>query len=85
MFTLEKEQSQIKISKQNMIRISNYIRPFKYENVLLLLSRFSRVRLCVTPWTVAHQASLSPGFSRLYQSVSQSVQLISRVRLFATP
>ena len=24
--------------------------------ILLLLSRFSRVRLCATPWTVAHQA-----------------------------
>ena len=32
--------------------------------MLLLLSLFSHVRLCVTPWTVAHQAPLSPGFSR---------------------
>ena len=31
---------------------------------LLLLSRFSRVRLCATSWTAAHQASLSLGFSR---------------------
>ena len=31
---------------------------------LLLLSRFSRVRLCVTPWTAAHQAPLSLGLSR---------------------
>ena len=30
----------------------------------LLLSHFSRVRLCVTPWTAAHQAPLSLGFSR---------------------
>ena len=29
-----------------------------------MLSRFSRVRLCVTPSTAAHQASLSLGFSR---------------------
>ena len=29
-----------------------------------MLSRFSRVRLFVTPWTVAHQAPLSMGFSR---------------------
>ena len=29
-----------------------------------LLSRFSCVRLCVTPWTAAHQAPLSMGFSR---------------------
>ena len=32
--------------------------------LLLLLSRFSRVRLCATPETAAHQAHLSPGFSR---------------------
>ena len=30
---------------------------------LLLLSRFSRVRLCATPWTAAHQAPLPLGFS----------------------
>ena len=32
--------------------------------LLLLLSRFSRVRLCATPSTAAHQAPLSLGFSR---------------------
>ena len=32
--------------------------------MLLLLSRFSRVRLCVTPWTAACQAPLSIGFPR---------------------
>ena len=32
--------------------------------LLLLLSCFSRVRLCVTPYTAAHQAPLSLGFSR---------------------
>ena len=32
--------------------------------LLLLLSRFSHVRLCATPWTAAYQASLSMGFSR---------------------
>ena len=32
--------------------------------LLLLLSRFSRVRLCVTPQTAAHQAPPSTGFSR---------------------
>ena len=32
--------------------------------LLLLLSRFSRVQLCATPETAAHQASLSLGFSR---------------------
>ena len=32
--------------------------------VLFLLSRFSHVRLCVTPETAAHQAPPSLGFSR---------------------
>ena len=32
--------------------------------LLLLLSHFSRVWLCATPWTAAHQAPLSLGFSR---------------------
>ena len=32
--------------------------------LLLLLSHFSRVRLCATPEMVAYQASLSLGFSR---------------------
>ena len=32
--------------------------------MLLLLSRFSHVRLCVTPWIAAHQAPLSMEFSR---------------------
>ena len=33
-------------------------------NPMLMLSRFSRVRLCVTPQTAAHQAPLSMRFSR---------------------
>ena len=41
---------------------------FKYTEVnkmlLLLLSRFSPVRLCVTPQMAAHQAPPSLGFSR---------------------
>ena len=32
--------------------------------LLLLLSRFSCVQLCATPWTPAYQAPLSTGFSR---------------------
>ena len=32
--------------------------------LLLLLSCFSRVRLCVTPYIAAHQAPPSLGFSR---------------------
>ena len=35
-----------------------------YQYLLLLLSHFSRVRLCVTPKTAAHQAPPSLGFSR---------------------
>ena len=34
------------------------------ETMLLLLSRFSRVQLCVTPQMAAHQAPPSLGFSR---------------------
>ena len=34
------------------------------EYLLLLLSQFSRVQLCVTPQTAAYQAPLSVGFSR---------------------
>ena len=34
----------------------------RHRNTMLLLSRFSRVQLCATPETAAHQASL--GFSR---------------------
>ena len=35
-----------------------------YDLLLLLLSHFSRVRLCVTPSTAAHKAPPSLGFSR---------------------
>ena len=38
--------------------------PTYFLLLLLLLSRFSRVRLCATPQTVVYQAPLSPGFSR---------------------
>ena len=35
-----------------------------YWFLLLLLSRFSHVQFCATPWTVAYQAPLPMGFSR---------------------
>ena len=35
-----------------------------HSPLLLLLSHFSRVQLCETPWTAAHQAPPSLGFSR---------------------
>ena len=38
--------------------------------LLLILSRFSCVRLFVTPWTVAHQAPLSMEFSRILEWVA---------------
>ena len=41
--------------------------PGKPRDGLLLLSHFSRVRLCVTPQMAAHQAPLSLGFSRQEQ------------------
>ena len=41
------------------------ISPQTFRMLLLLLrSHFSRVRLCVTPQTAAHQAPQSLGFSR---------------------
>ena len=35
-----------------------------FLNLLLLLRHFSRVQLCATLWTAAHQAPPSLGFSR---------------------
>ena len=35
-----------------------------YCSLDIVLSRFSHVQLFVTPWTIAHQAPLSMGFSR---------------------
>ena len=64
---------------------------------MLLLSRFSHVRLCVTPETAAHQASLSLGFSRqehwsglpfpspMHESEKVKVKSFSLVWLLATP
>ena len=46
--------------------------------LLLLLSRFSRVRLCATPQTAAHQAPPSLGFSR--QEHWSGVPCSSKVR-----
>ena len=62
--------------------------------LLLLLSRFSHVRLCATPETAAHQAPPSLGFSRQehWSGVpfpspvhEREKQKWSRVWLFATP
>ena len=67
-----------------------------YRWMLLLLSRFSRVRLCATPETAAHQAPLSLGFFRQeheWVAISFSnawnlkvkVKSLSHVRLLVTP
>ena len=48
--------------------------------LLLLLSHFSRVRLCATPWTVAYQAPLSMGFAR--QEYWSGLPLPSRTPVF---
>ena len=62
--------------------------------LLLLPSHFSRVRLCATPETAAHQAPLSLGFSRqntgvgchfLLQCVKVKVKSLSHVQPSATP
>ena len=65
--------------------------------LLLLLSRYSRIRLCATPQTAAHQAPQSLGFSRqehwsglpfpspMHESEKVKVKLLSCVRLLATP
>ena len=54
------------LSKYNHTEESNNstVLTSKGLNLWLLLSRFSRVRLCATPWTAAYQASPSVGFSR---------------------
>ena len=67
--------------------------------LLLLLSWFSHVQLCATPWTAAHQAPPSMGFSRqehwsglsfpspMHESEKWKVKVksLSRVRLLSTP
>ena len=66
-----------------------------FHLLLLLLSRFSRVRLCAAPETAAHQAPPSLGLSRQEHWVAISFsnawkwkvkgKSLSRVRLLATP
>ena len=43
------------------------------EQLLLLLSRFSRVRLLATPWTAAHQAP--PSIQQQHSAVCRCVYL----------
>ena len=53
----EVEQSSIPSENSFLITLKNSL-------LLLLLSRFSCVQLCATPWTAAHQAPPSLGFPR---------------------
>ena len=60
--------------------------------LLLLLSRFSSVQLCVTPQTAAHQAPPSLEFSRQehwsglpFPSPMHEGEALSRVQLLVTP
>ena len=60
----EKEIKGIQIEKQKL-KLSLFADDMiLYMLLLLLLSHFSRVRLCATPETAAHQAPPFPGFSR---------------------
>ena len=68
----------IRLKQANYMFLNNYLTLMKVEErhiviqtrkcyislLLLLPSRFSRVRLCATPWTTDYQASSSMGFSR---------------------
>ena len=62
--------------------------------LLLLLSRFSRVQLCATPQTAAHQAprpwdspskNTGVGCQFLLHCMKVKVRSLSRVQLFETP
>ena len=56
----------LEIKLENCRKVKQNGRSILYFSwrLLLLLSCFSRVWLLATPWTVAHQAPLSMGFSR---------------------
>ena len=55
--------------------------------LLLLLSRFSRVQLCATPETAAHQAPPSLGFSRqehwsgLHRALDLNIRILGEEKL----
>ena len=51
------------VQKHQFFVLSLFYDP-NLTSILLLLSRFSHVRLCATPYTAAHQAPPSLGFSR---------------------
>ena len=59
----EKEIKGIQIRKEE-VKFSRFADDLILYMLLLLLSRFSRLQLCVTPEMAAHQAPPSLGFSR---------------------
>ena len=60
-----KQMVKAKLNKQKQNHMTQQCHYYAYTLLLLLLlSRFSRVQLCATPWTAACQAPLSMGFSR---------------------
>ena len=62
--TLEGINTRISEAEEWISELEDKMVEITSEELLLLLSRFSRVRLCVTPQTAAHQAPPSLGFSR---------------------
>ena len=61
---LQHHNSKASILRHSAFFIIQLSHPYMLLLLLLLLSRFSRVRLCATPETAAHQAPPSMGFSR---------------------
>ena len=62
MFLGQVERNREKVQRKDRGSLNQGVEKFRER--VLLLSRFSRVRLCATPQTAAHQAPLSLGFSR---------------------
>ena len=49
---------------QGVTKSWTQLNDFHFDMYACMLSHFSRVLFCVTPWTAAHQAPMSTGFSR---------------------
>ena len=59
-----KSHGTAKKKRKSSMQVCAYFIPELGSSIACMLSRFSHVRLSVTPWTVAHQAPLFMGFSR---------------------
>ena len=73
--TLPSEPPRKPITKCKSVSVRYYFTPIRLLLLLLLLSCFSRVRLCATSEPAAHQAPPSLGFSR--QEYWSGVPLLS--------